>query len=99
MINFTYIQDIKKNYAEAFKLVEVWLDEGLVALYLPADNPKNSMYFHKHIEGDTFRYVNDKGDLTTDELTFKRDKKGNVIGVINDNGNYNIKINRAQITN
>lgn len=57
------------------------------------------MYFYKHIEGDTFGYINDKGELTTDELTFKRDKKGNVIGVINDNGNYNIKINRAQITN
>ncbi|NER15385.1 serine hydrolase [Leptobacterium flavescens] len=60
--------------------------KGLVALYLPAKNPVDSMYFYEHKGNDTFRLIG-----SDEEIVFKRDKNGKVYQVLN-GGNYHPKM-------
>ena len=71
--------------------ISTWNDL-LVVLQLPENSPKRGMRFFKHIEGDTFRVINENKELV-EEFVFQRDEKGKIYGY-RDGGNYKYKINR-----
>ena len=71
--------------------ISTWNDL-LVVLQLPENSPKRGMRFFKHIEGDTFRVLNENKELV-EEFVFQRDEKGKIYGY-RDGGNYKYKINR-----
>lgn len=55
---------------------------GIATLRLPTDQPHRSLTKLKHIEGDTFRQIEDDGDLGR-EVIFERDETGKVIRMWN----------------
>ena len=64
----------------------------LVALYLPAEKPEESMTFFKRVKGDIFRRLRDDGELG-EELVFERDSEGKIIR-LKQFENYSVKIAR-----
>jgi CubicO group peptidase (beta-lactamase class C family) len=66
--------------------------QNLVLLQLPENSPEHGMLFLKHINGNTFRYLNENDELG-DEITFEIDNSGKVYRY-KEGGNYKYKIDR-----
>ena len=71
--------------------ISTW-GEDLVVLQLPENSPKYGMRFFKHIKDDTFRYIQENGELG-EEYVFERNKKGKVYRYF-EGGNYKIKMSK-----
>ncbi len=63
---------------------------GLVTLYLPTEDPANSIFFYEHVTGDVFQLVGGNGELGS-QLIFQRNSDGEVFQVKNE-GNYHLKM-------
>lgn len=93
-------QNVNLNDYKGFYNMNPWnsevyissLGKDLVVLQLPENSPKRGMRFYRHVNGDTFRFINQNGELEG-EFVFERDDKGKVYRY-KDEGNYKYKINR-----
>jgi hypothetical protein len=69
----------------------VFIKEGqLVLMYLPSDNPSDSITKLKHIEKNIFRRVRDDDELG-EPITFEMDPAGNVTRLIR-NSQYYVRV-------
>jgi CubicO group peptidase (beta-lactamase class C family) len=99
-----HIEPTQTNYSEytGFYDLNPWNSEyyistwkgGLVMLYLPADSLDHSLHFYKHVSEDTFRLINESGELQNEEITFFRDSKGEINKVKNE-GSFHRKLQGA----
>ena len=64
--------------------------DKLARLYMPSDNPGNSLTFYQHVEGDVFRRIRKDKELG-ETLTFQRNKNGHVVS-FKVHGNFSTKI-------
>ena len=73
--------------------MHVFIKDGkLVMMYLPSDNPSDSLTKLKHIKNNIFRHVRDDGELA-EAVIFETDPDGNVTRLIR-NSQYYIRYHK-----